>query len=105
MTPTKSMLDDLLSDRPAGDKRVAVESDAPDRGLTFPTFLALMGEHLCDFDTEAELLAAFECFDESDAGVVRVDEMRKWLVDVGERMDQREVRVWLLLFVWGRERD
>lgn len=92
MTPSSTILTDLLTDRPLGDKRVAVAADSDDRGITFPTFLTLMGEHLCDFDTEAELLGAFECFDEGDTGVVKVDEMRKWLVDVGERMDQREVR-------------
>ena len=105
MTPSKHLLDDLLTDRP-GDKRVAFEpSPSPaslsaslshsqeDRGITFPTFLTLMGEHLYDFDTESELLAAFECFDEGDTGVVRGEEMRRWLMDVGEKMDAREVRL------------
>lgn len=64
-----------------------------DRGITFPMFLTMMGEHLYDFDTEAELLAAFECFDENDTGLVKCEEVRKWLGDVGERMDQREVSI------------
>ena len=54
-------------------------------------FLTMMGEHLYDFDAESELLAAFECFDESDSGFVKCDEIRKWLGDVGERMDEHEV--------------
>ena len=54
-------------------------------------FLTMMGEHLYDFDAEQELLEAFECFDESDSGVVKGDEMRRWLADVGEKMDQAEV--------------
>lgn len=54
-------------------------------------FLTMMGEHLYDFDTEQELLGAFECFDENDSGFVKVDEMRKWLSESGERMDQSEV--------------
>lgn len=54
-------------------------------------FLTMMGEHLYDFDTEQELLNAFECFDENDSGFVKVDEMRKWLGESGERMDQSEV--------------
>ena len=53
----------------------------------------MMGEHLYDFDTEQELLGAFECFDENDSGFVKVDEMRKWLSESGERMDQSEVPV------------
>ena len=54
-------------------------------------FLTMMSERLFEFDTEAELLEAFECFDENDTGMVKVEEMRKWLSEVGERMDQREV--------------
>lgn len=60
-------------------------------------FLTMMGEHLYDFDTEAELLEAFECFDEADTGLVKCDEVRKWLGDVGERMDAREVRLYTCL--------
>lgn len=96
-------MDDLLADRP-GDRRGSTvhsraasfehDTDASnDRGITFPMFLTMMGEHLYDFDTEAELLEAFECFDENDSGFVKCDEMRKWLSDVGEKMDQYEVSV------------
>lgn len=91
-------MDDLLVDRP-GDRRgsnvqsrlTSFESDSNDRGITFPMFLTMMGEHLYDFDTEPELLEAFECFDENDSGLVKCDEIRKWPADVGEKMDQREV--------------
>jgi len=51
----------------------------------------MMGEHLFEFDTEAELIEAFESFDESDTGFVKCDEIRRWLSEVGERMDQEEV--------------
>lgn len=54
-------------------------------------FLTMMGEHLYDFDTEQELLAAFECFDENDSGFVKCDEMRKWLGETGDRMEQADV--------------
>ena len=56
-------------------------------------FLTMMGEHLYEFDTEQELLAAFECFDENDSGFVKCDEMRKWLSETGERMEQSDVRL------------
>lgn len=56
-------------------------------------FLTMMGEHLYDFDADSELLAAFECFDEGDSGFVKCDEIRKWLGDVGERMDDVEVSI------------
>ena len=51
----------------------------------------MMSERLCQFDPEADLADAFECFDDADAGLVKADEMRRWLADVGERMEQHEV--------------
>ena len=66
-------------------------------------FLTMMGEHLYDFDTEQELLGAFECFDENDSGFVKVEEMRKWLSDSGERMDQSEVPLRDPLYFPGTE--
>ena len=54
-------------------------------------FLTMMSEHLFEFDTEAELLEAFSSFDESDSGTVKCDEMRKWLSETGDRMNQAEV--------------
>ena len=72
---------------------IANGDDGGDRGITFPMFLTMMGEHLYDFDTEAELLEAFECFDENDSGFVKCDEMRKWLSEVGEKMEEGEVEL------------
>jgi myosin regulatory light chain 12 len=82
------MLDGLLRDRPGGHGA----DGADDRGINFTMFLTMMGEHLFEFDAEAELLEAFECFDEHDTGMVKCDEIRRWMEDVGERMDLKEVR-------------
>ena len=115
ITPTRRVLDELLADRPGDRRGHTVNSRAApfetpidsatdnDRGITFPMFLTMMGEHLYDFDAETELLAAFECFDESDSGLVKCDEIRKWLGDVGERMDESEVRfvIWMFSFKCG----
>jgi myosin regulatory light chain 12 len=90
ITPTKQMLDALLSDRPGSGNRSVSGADG-DKGINFTMFLTMMGEHLFEFDTEAELLEAFECFDEHDTGTVKCDDIRKWLGEVGERMDQEEV--------------
>lgn len=49
-----------------------------------------MGEHLFEFDSETELVEAFECFDENDTGMVKVSEFRKWLSESGDRMDDKE---------------
>ena len=93
ITASKQRLDELLNDRPGTHSRAPSGDDSfgGDRGITFPMFLTMMGEHLYDFDTEQELLAAFECFDDNDTGFVKCDEMRKWLSETGERMDQTDV--------------
>jgi len=94
IAPSKHMMDDLLSARPGAHSRYSSASNddsSPDRGINFTMFLTMMSERLFEFDTEAELLEAFECFDENDTGMVKTEEMRKWLSDVGERMDQREI--------------
>ena len=64
----------------------------PDKGVNFPMFLTMMGERLFEFDTEAELIEAFECFDENDTGTVKVDEVRKFLREMGDKMSEEEVR-------------
>lgn len=54
-------------------------------------FLTMMGERLFEFDTETELVEAFESFDENDTGTVKVDEIKKWLSEMGDRMSEEEV--------------
>ncbi|KAJ6504390.1 hypothetical protein DFH09DRAFT_1051189 [Mycena vulgaris] len=87
ISPSAAMMDELLRARP-GDAPAAA---AGERGVNFTMFLTMMSERLFEFDTEAELLEAFESFDEADSGFVRVEEMRKWLAEVGERMGEREI--------------
>ncbi|KZV74856.1 EF-hand [Peniophora sp. CONT] len=91
ITPSKAMMDELLSARPGdqGHERSASLDDKD--GVNFAMFLTMMGERLFEFDAEAELLEAFLSFDEDDSGTVRVEEMRKWLSETGDRMDQREI--------------
>ncbi|KAF8488533.1 EF-hand [Gautieria morchelliformis] len=94
LAPPQQMLDDLLNDRPGVYRKGtpnASDDTSSDRGVNFTMFLTMMGEHLFEFDTEAELIEAFECFDENDSGVVKCDEVRRWLGEVGERMDQSEI--------------
>lgn len=93
-------MDELLNSRPGGQSRGDLfggGSDPNDRGVNFTMFLTMMSERLFEFDVEAELLEAFASFDENDSGTVKVDEMRKWLSEVGERMDNYEVSA---AFLW-----
>lgn len=111
ITPTKKVLDDLLSARPGSGSAAkpatprkpstatateeavdtGAKTDSSDRGINFTMFLTMMSERLFEFDPEAELREAFECFDESDSGFVSVDDLRKWMGDVGERMDPAQI--------------
>lgn len=85
------MMEELLTSRPGEGGSQPTSTD--DRGVNFAMFLTMMSEHLFEFDAEAELLEAFSSFDESDSGMVRCDEIRKWLSETGDRMSQGEVCV------------
>jgi myosin regulatory light chain 12 len=86
-------MDELLSARPGTHNRGPSHEDnnSSERGINFTMFLTMMSERLFEFDSEAELLEAFGSFDESDSGTVKVDEMKKWLSEIGERMNEQEV--------------
>lgn len=95
-------MDELLSARPGTHSRASsYEEGGGDRGINFTMFLTMMSERLFEFDTEAELIEAFESFDEADQGTVRVEEMRKWLSEVGDRMDAQEVGQSLCIEGWA----
>ncbi|KAG8943517.1 hypothetical protein FRC00_011089 [Tulasnella sp. 408] len=86
ITPSRHMMDSLLNARPGGEI-----ADPHDKGVNFTMFLTMMGEHLLELDGEQDLLEAFECFDENDEGKVKCEELRKWLSEVGDRMDNQEM--------------
>ncbi|KAH7885983.1 EF-hand [Phlebopus sp. FC_14] len=90
ISPDNHLLDSLLSSRPGANTH---DTHPSDRGINFTMFLTMMGERLFHFDPEPDLKEAFECFDEADSGFVNVDEMRKWMSEVGERMDHHQARL------------
>ncbi|KAI0308320.1 EF-hand [Multifurca ochricompacta] len=91
IVPSPEMMEELLTSRPGGRGSHPPPEDPRDRGVNFAMFLTMMSEHLFEFDAEAELLEAFSSFDESDSGIVKCDEIRKWLNETGDRMDQAEI--------------
>jgi myosin regulatory light chain 12 len=95
IVPSPEMMEELLTSRPGepGSQPTSTSEDPRDRGINFAMFLTMMSEHLFEFDAEAELLEAFSSFDESDSGMVRCDEIRKWLNETGDRMSPGEVCV------------
>jgi myosin regulatory light chain 12 len=87
------MMETLLTARPGNGGALSPSEDGKTRGVNFTMFLTMMGEHLLELDSEAELLEAFESFDENDDGKVKCDEIRRWLSEAGERMDHEEVHL------------
>ncbi|KAJ3996786.1 hypothetical protein F5050DRAFT_1570778 [Lentinula boryana] len=87
ITPTQATLDNLLSSRPGDTSSLS----STDKGINFTMFLTMMSERLFEFDTEPELLEAFESFDENDNGTVRVEDMRRWLGELADRMSEQEI--------------
>ncbi|EIW67268.1 myosin regulatory light chain, invertebrate [Tremella mesenterica] len=85
-TPTPTLLNNLLSSRPGN-----ANSGQNKEGINFTQFLSMMGERLLALDPEPELLEAFASFDEGDKGVVDVKEMRRWLGEMGDRMEDWEI--------------
>ncbi|KAK0481612.1 hypothetical protein IW261DRAFT_1681899 [Armillaria novae-zelandiae] len=57
------------------------ETIVGERGVNFTMFLTMMSERLFEFDPEPG----------NDSGLVKVEEMRKWLSELGDRMDDREI--------------
>ena len=51
----------------------------------------MFGEHLDALDDASVLTDAFECFDDKDEGWIQADELRSWLSEVGDRMNDDEV--------------
>ncbi|KAH9044347.1 EF-hand [Lactarius pseudohatsudake] len=91
IVPSPEMMEELLTSRPGEGGVQPSSENTRDRGINFAMFLTMMSEHLFEFDAEAELLEAFSSFDESDLGTVKCDEMRKWLSETGDRMNQAEI--------------
>ncbi|TFK99766.1 hypothetical protein BDV98DRAFT_495027, partial [Pterulicium gracile] len=87
INPPSHTIDTLLNSRPGG----GTAHPSEERQINFTMFLTMMSERLFEFDTEAELVEAFESFDDDDAGIVKVEEMRRWLSEYGDRMDQGEI--------------
>ncbi|KAJ3180762.1 Myosin regulatory light chain 12B [Geranomyces variabilis] len=88
-------LKDMLSSlgQPATDDAVdAMINEAPG-SINFTMFLTLMGEKMSGTDPEAEILAAFEAFDEGKTGHVDAELLRENMVGMGDRFTHEEVDI------------
>ncbi|KAE8542575.1 hypothetical protein D1P53_001355 [Cryptococcus gattii VGV] len=90
-TPTPELLHSLLTSRPGGSATAQCKSVNPSDGVNFTQFLSMMGERLIQLDPEQDLVDAFACFDDGDKGYVDVKTMRKYLGELGDRMEDWEI--------------
>ncbi|KIR99591.1 myosin regulatory light chain, invertebrate [Cryptococcus deuterogattii 2001/935-1] len=90
-TPTPELLHSLLTSRPGGSATAQSKSVNPSDGVNFTQFLSMMGERLIQLDPEQDLVDAFACFDDGDKGYVDVKTMRKYLGELGDRMEDWEI--------------
>ncbi|KAH8990188.1 EF-hand [Lactarius hatsudake] len=84
IVPSPEMMEELLTSRPGEGGVQPSSENTRDRGINFAMFLTMMSEHLFEFDAEAELL-------EAPTRGLKCDEMRKWLSETGDRMNQAEI--------------
>ncbi|ORZ35369.1 hypothetical protein BCR44DRAFT_53412 [Catenaria anguillulae PL171] len=69
-------------------------ADAPGNGtINFTIFLTLFGERMSGTDPEAEILQAFEAFDEKKTGFIDADILRDALTSMGDRFTDEEVDI------------
>lgn len=92
-TPTPQLISSLLSSRPGKSTTPtsSTSTSTSNQSVNFTQFLSMMGEHLLELDPEQDIVDAFACFDEGDKGIVGVGEMRKWLGEMGDRMEDWEI--------------
>lgn len=53
--------------------------------INFTMFLTMFGEKLSTLDPEYEILQAFECFDDKLTGSINVEELREYMLSMGEQ--------------------
>ncbi|KAH7876146.1 uncharacterized protein C8R40DRAFT_1043178, partial [Lentinula edodes] len=87
ITPTQTIIDDLLSFRPRDTFCVS----SVDKRINFARFLTLMNETLFEFDTETELPITFANFHENDNVTVKEEDIRRWVTELVDRMSEQHV--------------
>ena len=70
----------MISDMPPGSAEV----------INFTLYLAMMGDQMQGTDSAEDLLKAFQLLDASNTGKISVDEMRKFMVTLGDRLSDDE---------------
>ncbi|OLY80857.1 Myosin regulatory light polypeptide 9, partial [Smittium mucronatum] len=65
-------------------------ADAPGQ-INFTMFLTMMGERLIGTDSQPDILAAFNAFDDSGSGLISAAEFKDALMYMGDRMSKDEV--------------
>jgi myosin regulatory light chain 12 len=77
-----------LDSSPAAVQQHLASAPSP---FNLASYLTHLSQHLGLLSPVADLLAAFEAFDENDDGTVDVEELKAALTGMGERMTQEDV--------------
>lgn len=77
--PSDEYIDDMMSEAPGT--------------INFTMFLTLMGEKLSGTDPEAEIMQAFEAFDDKLLGTINADDLREYMTTMGDRFTDEEVDI------------
>lgn len=68
------------------------EVDADGNGtMDFPDFLNLMSRQMKDTDSEEELIEAFKVFDRDGNGMIKIDELKHVMTNLGEKLTDEEI--------------
>nr|AAT12377.1 myosin regulatory light chain [Antonospora locustae] len=75
-----------------------------DRKISYMMLLTMIGERLSEIEPEHSLIAAFKMFDSGD-GKIDEKDLRHWLINEGDRMDQDSVDFFIKDVVNGGKVD
>lgn len=82
----------LLGEEPTDGFLEGMINDAPSP-IDFPVFLALFAERLHGTDPEDVIKNAFSCFDEDKQGFIDEQQLREFLVTMGDKFTNEDVRI------------
>ncbi|XP_067126699.1 uncharacterized protein [Centruroides vittatus] len=81
LNPTEAELQEMIK-----------EVDSKGTGMVyFPEFLSLMAKNLKNIECEDEIIEAFRVFDKDGNGIIKADELRDAMLNLGEKLTPDEV--------------
>jgi len=80
-------------------RQMIKEADVSKTGsIDFTEFVGVLTRKVGKMDTADEILKAFNTFDRQDRGEIRVEDLKKALMTIGDKLSEKEVLRWSMLF-------